>query len=164
MWTAEEYLLHHGILGQKWGKQNGPPYPLGASDHSAAEKKAGYRKSLKSDTKDSKESKKKNKPKDQINASEKKSKFKEGLKSIKATIKKHPVLSVLAIGSNQVELILLAHAADKIKNKKNIDRGSAFVMRNQQISMRNLQQESVRQAQHQTQLFNQQNAINMHHM
>lgn len=22
------YLAHHGILGQKWGKQNGPPYPL----------------------------------------------------------------------------------------------------------------------------------------
>lgn len=23
-----EYLEHHGILGQKWGTQNGPPYPL----------------------------------------------------------------------------------------------------------------------------------------
>lgn len=22
------YLEHHGILGQKWGTQNGPPYPL----------------------------------------------------------------------------------------------------------------------------------------
>lgn len=40
------YLAHHGILGMKWGKKNGPPYPLGASDHSAAEKKAGYKKSL----------------------------------------------------------------------------------------------------------------------
>ena len=40
------YLMHHGILGQKWGKRNGPPYPLGASDHSASEKKAGWRKSL----------------------------------------------------------------------------------------------------------------------
>lgn len=39
-------LYHHGILGQKWGRKNGPPYPLGASDHSAAEKKAGYQKSL----------------------------------------------------------------------------------------------------------------------
>lgn len=34
------YLVHHGILGQKWGKKNGPPYPLDASDHSAAEKRA----------------------------------------------------------------------------------------------------------------------------
>lgn len=40
------YLAHHGILGMKWGHKNGPPYPLDASDHSAAEKKAGYKKSL----------------------------------------------------------------------------------------------------------------------
>ena len=40
------YLAHHGILGMKWGKKNGPPYPLGASDHSASEKKAGWRQSL----------------------------------------------------------------------------------------------------------------------
>lgn len=39
-------LQHHGILGQKWGKQNGPPYPLDGSDHSSAEKKAGWRSSL----------------------------------------------------------------------------------------------------------------------
>ena len=39
-------LQHHGILGQKWGKQNGPPYPLDGSDHSSAEKKAGWKKSL----------------------------------------------------------------------------------------------------------------------
>lgn len=39
-------IYHHGILGMHWGKQNGPPYPLGASDHSASEKKAGWRKSL----------------------------------------------------------------------------------------------------------------------
>lgn len=39
-------LYHHGILGQRWGKKNGPPYPLDAKDHSASEKKAGWRKSL----------------------------------------------------------------------------------------------------------------------
>jgi len=41
---GNEYYLnsisHHGILGQKWGKLNGPPYPLSKSDLSAAEKKA----------------------------------------------------------------------------------------------------------------------------
>lgn len=40
------YLSHHGIRGQKWGTRNGPPYPLGISNHSALERKAGWRKSL----------------------------------------------------------------------------------------------------------------------
>lgn len=35
-----DYLMHHGIKGQKWGIENGPPYPLNPSkDYSAAEKK-----------------------------------------------------------------------------------------------------------------------------
>lgn len=49
------YLAHHGIMGQKWGIRNGPPYPLGFSDHSSAEKKflssTTYGSSNKSDSK-----------------------------------------------------------------------------------------------------------------
>lgn len=33
-----DYLQHHGIEGQRWGKRNGPPYPLSRSRMSAKEK------------------------------------------------------------------------------------------------------------------------------
>lgn len=33
------YLIHFGIKGQKWGKRNGPPYPLDYESHSAKQKK-----------------------------------------------------------------------------------------------------------------------------
>lgn len=32
------YIYHHGIRGQKWGRKNGPPYPLSQEDYSKAEK------------------------------------------------------------------------------------------------------------------------------
>lgn len=55
----KNYLMHHGIEGQKWGKRNGPPYPLDPEDHSAAEKKANggdYSQGVKQDRGERKES------------------------------------------------------------------------------------------------------------
>lgn len=36
-------LYHHGILGQKWGVQNGPPYPLKGEQYSHEEKREAYK-------------------------------------------------------------------------------------------------------------------------
>lgn len=53
-----DYLEHHGILGQKWGQTNGPPYPIEPGKHSAAEKRA-MKKDLKWVKKNEKKFKKK---------------------------------------------------------------------------------------------------------
>lgn len=45
--VADDYLAHHGILGMKWGVRH-DHYPLDSSEHTAAEKKAGWKDSLNS--------------------------------------------------------------------------------------------------------------------
>lgn len=43
MWqfySEPKELYHHGIKGQKWGKRNGPPYPLSEKKHNAVVKSA----------------------------------------------------------------------------------------------------------------------------
>ena len=36
----DDILCHHGIKGQRWGDRNGPPYPLGTSEHRRVIKRA----------------------------------------------------------------------------------------------------------------------------
>lgn len=55
----ENNLSHHGIRGMKWGKRNGPPYPLTQSSKSQAERKASTGKTEGSEKKDAETSGKK---------------------------------------------------------------------------------------------------------
>ena len=38
--SIDVLLKHHGVLGQKYGVKNGPPYPLDEGDHSSSEESA----------------------------------------------------------------------------------------------------------------------------
>lgn len=49
---TNDYLVHHGILGQKWGVRNGPPYPIG---HSSKHKSGGLKYNLQFFAKDPKD-------------------------------------------------------------------------------------------------------------
>jgi hypothetical protein len=45
------HLAHHGIRGQKWGKQNGPPYPLDESVSTGRTLRSSLKKKSSSETK-----------------------------------------------------------------------------------------------------------------
>ena len=40
MESIDAFIKHHGVLGQKHGVKNGPPYPLDEGDHSSSEESA----------------------------------------------------------------------------------------------------------------------------
>lgn len=44
VYKKDDDLTHHGILGQKWGERNGPPYPLSGGSYTKIEKEKIYRK------------------------------------------------------------------------------------------------------------------------
>lgn len=104
------YLQHHGIVGQKWGHRQGPPYPLDPGKHSSAEKKAGWRKSLDDgDKKEDKKSVKKSSPKPKQELSDE---DKEARR--KAVMKK--VAIGMAIGVGSVAAVSLAKSGMKYIN------------------------------------------------
>ena len=39
-YNPKDYVEHHGIIGMKWGKKNGPPYPLSGPEHASVTKQA----------------------------------------------------------------------------------------------------------------------------
>lgn len=122
-WRRELYLAHHGILGVKWGKRNGPPYPLGASDHSASEKKAGWRKSLDGGSKSETSSKpKKNLTKESSSGKIKKavddfkSDYREGLKA--QYLEKHNRNTVFHKSEGKTEADAEKYAEARMKAQK----------------------------------------------
>lgn len=57
--SYDDYLKHHGILGMRWGRRNGPPYPLLRRNMSSAERKETPATSNNSPSGDGKDSTKK---------------------------------------------------------------------------------------------------------
>ena len=130
-------LYHHGILGQRWGKKNGPPYPLGSSDHSASEKKAGWRKSLdkhggSSHTKSSNVSKSSdNSEKDGFHLTDKQKKaLKIGAAAVAASLaaygayhlaKSGKLNDLAAIGKSRVDAMLGKEAGNDYSGTKNLN-------------------------------------------
>lgn len=45
--TTQSQILHHGIQGQKWGVQNGPPYPLSRGTERSIKKELKLREKAK---------------------------------------------------------------------------------------------------------------------
>lgn len=65
---SKVYLAHHGIMKQRWGVKNGPPYPLANKDRSKAERRANKEsESSKEKTVDAKYREVKSGPVDSVN-------------------------------------------------------------------------------------------------
>lgn len=79
--NIDNVLEHHGILGMKWGQQNGPPYPLGSDISTGSRLKNAIAK--RKAAKQEKETQKKNKKKSQLMLKAKKAKAKKELQEKK---------------------------------------------------------------------------------
>lgn len=120
-------LQHHGILGQKWGVRNGPPYPLGASDHSSSEKKAGWRSSL-----EKKEGNSYNKSKGKNGVSKQEKKDSSGEQERKGLTDGQK--KAIKIGAAAVATLLVAYGTYKLADSGELNRlamkGKAYLDKN----------------------------------
>lgn len=107
-------LYHHGILGQQWGKKNGPPYPLDAKDHSASEQKAGWRKSLDSDKSEYRKAYKQAKNNEKAAL---KNYYKKSWYGLKADKKAKDALNKYIQSTNETRWITEDYNDKKIKNR-----------------------------------------------
>lgn len=137
---SSNYLAHHGILGQKWGHKNGPPYPLDAGDHSASEKKAGYKKSIKGAIQEArKKTKRYQKDLEDYKSARWKRKYandrrliaEEGLEEAKASKKKDP-----KFGEDYFNMAINAHKEEAAEAQKRIDK---FIKRYGDVDLKDMQ-------------------------
>lgn len=140
-----ECLEHHGILGQKWGKLNGPPYPLGAGDHSAGEKSAAKAAGVKvgSDSgkgsmdnvkKKSSAQNKAKKPKKEMTEEEKRE---EALRAVRSGDKKKIAKYAEYLTSQELQ-----DADNRVRNLNNIQREEPGVKKASKAEME--KQEAIR--------------------
>lgn len=140
-----ECLEHHGILGQKWGKLNGPPYPLGEGDHSTGEKSAAKAAGVKvgSDSgkgsmdnvkKKSSAQNKAKKPKKEMTEEEKRE---EALRAVRSGDKKKIAKYAEYLTSQELQ-----DADNRVRNLNNIQREEPGVKKASKAEME--KQEAIR--------------------
>lgn len=71
---GDEYIAHHGVQGQQWGKRHGPPYPLTAQARRATEHQLEKNKQI---VKASKDKDERRKAKSEIRAARKDIRYNE---------------------------------------------------------------------------------------
>lgn len=118
------YLYHYGILGMRWGVQNGPPYPIDKTVKYSMKKKAKKEKNYSDDYKSAHDGKKAYELSD-VELARRNNRFAQESKYRKSTLTEKDVLVKAALVSAGTALvtsfvkgygnILVKKALDKLK-------------------------------------------------